>query len=147
MTCSSLACLGKKASAFLGVWTFQHNMYVFKDTQMQGFDPKLFWSPSNGSTRRLSHLLLIKPDRSQVLTLAMGERWETSLSIRHRYRTCMDASEQTLVITDVAGCILLQGPLGAAGAEGRQGEKGAKVNVSTSPPFLSKIFIFVLNRF
>lgn len=39
-------------------------------------------------------------------------------------------SEQTLVMTDVYGSvILLQGPLGAAGAEGRQGEKGAKVTV------------------
>lgn len=77
----------------------------------------------------------------------MAKRWETNLSIRHRYRTRMYASEQTLIITDVSGCILLQGPLGAAGAEGRQGEKGAKVNVSTSLPFLSKIDIFVLDRF
>lgn len=60
----------------------------------------------------------------------------------------MYAMEQTLVITDVsASVILLQGPLGAAGAEGRQGEKGAKVNLSTSPQFLSKIDIFVLDRF
>lgn len=71
-----------------------------------------------------------------------------NLRVRHLYRTCMHASGQTVVITDGSGSVvLLQGPLGAAGAEGRQGEKGAKVNVSTSPSFFCKRDILMLDRF